>query len=126
VASLCGDARVGRTILCGAVVRQRDPSVAPRPQRGEPGAAVWRWDSSGKRLNLRGRQLMNGIHAAFTGRIGKDAEVRTASDGKALGILPRGDKTDGEATATLGAGSAIRRYHRHRSPEAHQGHPGLL
>ena len=33
---------------------------------------------------------MNGIHAAFTGRIGNDAEVRTASDGKALGILPRG------------------------------------
>ena len=33
---------------------------------------------------------MNGIHAAFTGRIGKDAEVRTARDGKALGILPRG------------------------------------
>jgi hypothetical protein len=25
---------------------------------------------------------MNGIHAAFTGRIGKDAEVRTARDGK--------------------------------------------
>jgi hypothetical protein len=25
---------------------------------------------------------MNGLHAAFTGRIGKDAEVRTARDGK--------------------------------------------
>jgi hypothetical protein len=29
-----------------------------------------------------GKHLINGIHAAFTGRIGKDAEVRTARDGK--------------------------------------------
>ena len=71
---------------------------------------------------------MNGIHAAFTGRIGKDAEVRTARDGKPWASFPVAvdAKTDGEAPATLGAGSAIRRYRRHRSPEAHQGHPGLL
>ena len=38
---------------------------------------------------------MNGIHAAFTGRIGKDAEVRTASRWQALGILPCGLYLDG-------------------------------
>ena len=31
---------------------------------------------------------MNGIHAAFTGRIGKDAEVRTARDGKPWASFP--------------------------------------
>ena len=42
---------------------------------------------------------MNGIHAAFTGRIGKDAEVRTARDGKPWASVPVAvdTKTDGEA-----------------------------
>ncbi len=41
---------------------------------------------------------MNGIHA-FTGRIGKDAEVRTARDGKPWASVPVAvdAKTDGEA-----------------------------
>ena len=34
------------------------------------------------------RQLMNGIHAAFTGRIGKPAEVRTGPRRQTLGFLP--------------------------------------
>ena len=42
----------------------------------------------GKRLNPRGRQLTNGIHEAFTRRIGKDAEVRTARDGKPWQSFP--------------------------------------
>jgi single-stranded DNA-binding protein len=31
---------------------------------------------------------MNGIHAAFAGRIGKDPEVRTARDGKPWASFP--------------------------------------
>jgi single-strand DNA-binding protein len=31
---------------------------------------------------------VNGIHAAFTGRIGKDAEVRTTRDGKPWAAFP--------------------------------------
>ena len=46
---------------------------------------------------------MNGIHAALTGRIGKDAEVRTARDGKPWASMVDA-KTDGEAPATLGVG----------------------
>jgi single-strand DNA-binding protein len=44
---------------------------------------------------------MNGIHAAFTGRIGKDAEVRTARDGKPWASFPVAvdTKGDGEAPA---------------------------
>ena len=44
---------------------------------------------------------MNGIHAAFTGRIGKDAEVRTARDGKPWAPFPVtvDAKADGEAPA---------------------------
>lgn len=45
---------------------------------------------------------MNGIHAAFTGRIGKDAEVRNTRDGKPWASFPVvvDAKTDGEAPAT--------------------------
>lgn len=44
---------------------------------------------------------MNGIHAAFTGRIGKDAEVRTTRDGKPWASFPVAvdTKGDGEAPA---------------------------
>jgi hypothetical protein len=41
VASLCGDAGSAARPCAAPVVRQREPSVASRPQRGEPGAAVW-------------------------------------------------------------------------------------
>ena len=42
---------------------------------------------------------MNGIHAAFTGRIGKDAEVRTTREGKPWAAFPVAVDTnvDGEA-----------------------------
>jgi hypothetical protein len=44
VAGLCGDAGSAARPCAAPVVRQREPSVAPRPQRGDPGAAVWTWD----------------------------------------------------------------------------------
>ncbi|MGH8566907.1 MAG: single-stranded DNA-binding protein [Gammaproteobacteria bacterium] len=45
---------------------------------------------------------MNGIHAAFTGRIGKDAEVRGTRDGKPWASSPvaADSKSDGETPAT--------------------------
>lgn len=60
---------------------------------------------------------MNGIHAAFTGRIGKDAEVRAARDGKPWASFPVAvdTKADGEAPPTwvrvafFGAGTAAPR-----------------
>ena len=36
-------------------------------------------------------KVMNGIHAAFTGRIGRDAEVRTARYDKSWAPFPRGE-----------------------------------
>lgn len=48
-----------------------------------------------KCLNHIGRQLINGIHAAFTGRIGKDTEVRTARDGKPWASFPCGGGRQG-------------------------------
>ena len=52
---------------------------------------------------------MNGIHAAFTGRIGRDAEVRSTRDGKLWASSPVAvdTKADGEAPA-MGAGGGIR------------------
>jgi hypothetical protein len=45
---------------------------------------------------------MNGIHAAFTGRTGKAAEVRTARDGKPWASFPVAvdAKVNGEAPAS--------------------------
>lgn len=45
---------------------------------------------------------MNSIHAAFTGHIGRDAEIRTARDGKPWVSFPVAvdTKADGEAPAT--------------------------
>jgi hypothetical protein len=44
---------------------------------------------------------MNGIHAAFTGRIGRDAEVRSIRDGKPWASFPVAvdGKADGETPA---------------------------
>lgn len=80
-----------------------------------PLAVVEAVEDTSKRLNQRGIQLMNGVHAAFTGRIGKDAEVRTTRDGKPWASLPR-----------VGAGGPVRRCRGRPGPEAHQGRRGLL
>ena len=42
---------------------------------------------------------MNGIHAAFTGRIGKDAEIRTTRAGKPWAAFPVAVDTDVDSEA---------------------------
>ena len=66
---------------------------------------------------------MNGVHAAFEGSIGKDAEVRSTRDGKPW--ASSSVAVDGEAPTTW-CGGAVRRCRGRRSPEAHQGQSGLL
>ena len=66
---------------------------------------------------------MNGIHAAFTGRIGKNTEVRPARDGNPG--HPSSWRWTPRPTArpqmTVAAGGAVRGCHGRRSPESHQG-----
>ncbi len=72
---------------------------------------------------------MNGIHAAFTGRIGKDAEVRTARDGKPWASFSPWRWTPRPTARPRRLwvrGALFGNTRRHRGPEAHQGHPGLL
>ncbi len=57
---------------------------------------------TGERWNSRGGQAMNGVYAAFEGRIGRDAEVRSTRDGKPWASFPVAvdARPDGEAPAT--------------------------
>lgn len=54
---------------------------------------------------------MNGIAAAFTGRLGKDAELRTTRDGKPWAAFPVAvDTTKGQrGRHVVGKGVAFRR-----------------
>jgi hypothetical protein len=70
---------------------------------------------------------MNGITAAFTGRIGADATTRTTRDGKPWASFSVAVDTDKDRSRyELGASSALRRFRGRASTAACQGHRGLL